>query len=164
MKRWLWLVCISVAGLCAQPPAGQQPQAARQDAGPRLEFVFEELVTLGPGPVMGETAYGRRNIIPITGGTVEGPKLKGKVLPGGWDYQLSVPGGCTTISADYFLQTDDGVVIKVLNNALACAGKLFTRPVFEAPKGKYDWLTKGVFVGVLEAGAGGVKIKFYQAL
>jgi hypothetical protein len=41
-------------------------------------------------------------------------------------------------------------------------GKLFARPVFEAPKGPYEWLNSGVFVGTLDMGAGGVRIRFYQ--
>ena len=80
--------------------------------------------------------------VPSADGTVAGPKLKGKVVPGGWDYQLHLPHGCGTISADYFLQADDGTMINVLNKAMTCpsgpGGKLFTRPVFEAPKGPYE--------------------------
>ena len=138
-----------------------------ESATPKLEFVFEELVTLGQSVSVGDTPYGGRNFITITGGTVSGPKLKGKVVSGGWDWQLHLPNGCGTISADYFLQAEDGTMINVLNKAMTCpngrGGKLFTRPVFEAPKGAYEWLNSGVFVGTLEMGAGGVRIRFYQA-
>jgi hypothetical protein len=137
-----------------------------ESATPKLEFVFEEAVTLGRSVSVGDTPYGGRNFITITGGTVAGPKLKGKVVPGGWDYQLHLPNGCGTISADYFLQAEDGTMINVLNKAMMCpngpGGKLFTRPVFEAPKGPYEWLNSGVFVGTLDMGAGGVRIRFYQ--
>ena len=36
----------------------------------------------------GMTPYGERRIINILGGTVEGPKLKGRILPGGADWQI----------------------------------------------------------------------------
>ncbi len=43
---------------------------------------------LGDIQKLGNTPYGERRIINIHGGTVEGPKLKGKVLPGGADWQI----------------------------------------------------------------------------
>ncbi len=179
---------VLTAGLLAQPPAPQgaaPAQAGRSGRGaplapdssplgtvpsesatPKLEFVFEELVTLGRSVSVGDTPFGGRNFITITGGTVAGPKFKGKVAAGGWDYQLHLPNGCGTISADYFLQADDGTMINVVNKAMTCpnsgAARLFTRPVFEAPKGPYEWLNSGVFVGTLDMGAGGVRIRFYQ--
>jgi hypothetical protein len=140
---------------------------------PRLEFVYEELVTLAPSQPVGETPQGKRNIVPITGGTFEGPRLKGKILPGGWDWQLASPGGCFTLHADYMIQTDDGAVINVRNAGTVCTnsdgtrGAMLTSPVFEAPKGKYDWLNGGVYVGTLESatvdGKAAVRIRFYHA-
>ncbi len=156
-----------VPQLCAQagPPA--------DPTEPRLEFVYQELVTLGPSQPVGETPQGMRRIVPITGGTFQGPLLKGKILPGGWDWQLASPGGCFTIQADYMIQTDDGVIINVRNVGTQCKstdGKqraLLTSPVFEAPKGKYDWLNGGAYIGTLEGvtvdGKPAVRIRFFQA-
>lgn len=135
-------------------------------------FVFEEIVTLGPNVVVGKTIQGGRNIVPITGGTFEGPNIKGVVLAGGWDWQLQRDDGCTWIKADYMLKTDDGVIINVLNQGVACppGGKetlpARTAPWFEVPVGKYDWLAKRSFVGSLEGievnGGPAVRIRFYQ--
>jgi hypothetical protein len=167
------------AAVAQQPPApasavGSAPPA---DAYPRAEFVFEERVTLAPATVLGDTDLGHRQYIPITGGIVTGPKLKGEVIPGGWDFQLGYASGCNALSADYFLRTQDGTVIHVLNQAFNCgagAERSWTRPTFEAPKGSaYEWLTRGTFVGALEveprpapAPAGAtplaIRIKFYQ--
>lgn len=161
------------------PKLGAQPPA---DALPRAEFVFEEHVTLAPAVVQGETALGHRQFIPITGGKVAGPRLSGEVIPGGWDYQLRLPGGCTSLSADYFLRASDGTVIRVLNQAFMCASagtsaeRTWTRPTFEAPKGSaHEWLTHGTFVASIEvdppatpvppggtAPLTGIRIKFYQ--
>src|SRR5947209_10524116 len=82
---------------------------------PKLEFVLEELVTLGPSVHPGQTPLGERNIVPITGGTFSGPDLRGKIVPGGWDWQLSTKNGCTAVQANYMIQTDDGQVINVDN-------------------------------------------------
>jgi hypothetical protein len=64
----------------AAPDLGAMPNA---DQFPQVEFVFEEHVTLAPATVLGETALGHRQYIPITGGTIAGPKLQGRVIPGG---------------------------------------------------------------------------------
>ena len=163
MRIWLAALAAGVAG-------GAAPALA-QDA-PTLEFVFEEIVTLGEVTVPGDTAQGGRIIIPITGGTFEGPDIKGIVVPGGWDYQLRRADGCNEVKADYFLQTDDGVVINVVNTGVICPGEggsrppVRTHPVFEAPRGKYEWLSQNAFVGTLELAppeAGPVvRIRFYR--
>jgi hypothetical protein len=139
-------------------------------ADPTIEFVFEERVTLAPATVLGDTAFGHRQFIPITGGAVTGPKLKGKVLPGGWDFQLTYAGSdCTQLSADYFLQADDGTVIHVLNEGLSCPGapRAIFRPKLEAPKGAHGWMTQATFVATLELEGTppkveAVRIRFYQ--
>jgi hypothetical protein len=71
------------------------------------------------------------------------------------------------------IQTDDGVMINVRNVGTQCKstggneGALLTSPVFEAPKGKYEWLNGGVYVGTLEGaslnGTPAVRIRFYKA-
>jgi hypothetical protein len=133
--------------LLAEPP--------RQEA-PLLEFSFSELVTLGTAISPGRTPMGGRNIVPITGGTFEGPNIKGVIIPGGWDWQLQRADGCTDVKADYMLRTDDGVVINVVNTGNLCPpapGKPLTArtsPRFEAPIGKYEWLNKSAFIGTLE--------------
>lgn len=168
-KLLLAVYCIAFAPvfLSAQTVSGS---AAIPEAAPKLELAFEEIVTLDKSVTVGDTAYGHRQFVPITGGIVSGPRLKGKVLPGGWDWQLQLSNGCTSISADYKLQAEDGTIIYVSNIGMLCGsdgGKAFTRPVFEAPKGACDWLTTGTFVGVLslagDADHPAVRITFYQA-
>lgn len=56
---------------------------ANTHATPELEFVVQLHVTLGQVYSVGKTTHGTRTIIPITGGTFEGPNIKGEVLPGG---------------------------------------------------------------------------------
>ncbi|GEM_PF-2486160 len=52
-----------------------------QPVVPRLEFAFEEVVMLGQAIPVGETPLGKRNIIPIIGGSFEGPGSRARSLP-----------------------------------------------------------------------------------
>ena len=152
--------------------AGAANVAAQDAPSPALEFVFQETVSLGKAVEVGKTARGTRRIIPITGGHFEGPNIKGEVMPGGWDWQLTRADGCTDVKADYFLKTDDGVVINVVNTGVICTGEggaplpVRTHPVFEAPRGKYEWLSQAAFVGTLglapPSAGPAVLIRFYQ--
>jgi len=182
----LSLVLLTVSTAVAQqvdskvPPValGSQPP---QSALPRTEFAFEFRVALSPAVVLGDTAFGHRQYIPIKGGKIAGPKLVGEVLSGGWDYQLGLADGCSVLSADYFIRAEDGAVIHVLNEGMFCrpdgpnAARSFFRPRFEAPKGPHEWLTRATFVASLEVeqptpGASGsappalnaIRLKFYQ--
>lgn len=141
---------------------------------PQLEFIFEETVLLGEGVGAGTTPLGDRFIIPITGGTFEGPGdgagFKGIVRSGGWDWQLKRADGCVWAMADYMLQTDDGSVINVRNQGPMCPGRdgqpVLLTPVFEAPMGRYGWLNQSAFVARLEVvtsdGKPAVRIRFYR--
>lgn len=64
----------------------------------------------GMQPV-GETPSGNRRIGLVAGGTFEGAKLKGTVLPGGADWIMIRPDGVTTLDVRIVLQTDDGAAI-----------------------------------------------------
>src|SRR5262245_46456872 len=82
---------------------------------PHLAFALELRVQLGPPLELGQTALGRRRIVPIVGGTFEGPDLKGKIVPGGADWQLVRHDGVAEIDARYTLQTDKGQLIYIRN-------------------------------------------------
>ena len=56
--------------------------------------------------------------MPITGGEFSGPDIRGKVLPGGADWQLIRDDGVSELEARYTLSTDDGATIHVRNLAL----------------------------------------------
>lgn len=166
MKSGIAGIVLALIGAASASAADKPPMA-----DPSLEFVFEEEVLLAPGIAPGTTPQGGRNIIPITGGTFKGPGISGTVMPGGWDWQLIRPDGCVQLKADYFLKTDDGVVINIVNTAVACddpGGKpvpVRTHAVFEAPNGKYDWLNRQTFIGALvpgDAKVSSVRIRFYR--
>lgn len=67
---------------------------------------------------LGATPYGERRVIGIIGGTVRGPKLSGRILPGGADWQLIRSDGAADIRARYTIQSDDGALIMVTSEGL----------------------------------------------
>ena len=133
-----------------------------------LDFVVELRVSIGPVRELGPGPSGIRRVVPITGGTFEGPVLSGQVLPGGADWQIVEDDGLTFVDAHYALETDDGVLIEVRNQGIrhgpadmmeriAAGGHLTpgeyyfrTVPRFNPPAGKYDWLRRSVFVASAE--------------
>ena len=134
-----------------------------QTPEPELEFALELKVKLGQAYGVGETANGNRFIIPITGGTFEGPKIKGEVLPGGADYQMQGKNH-TDIEAIYCIRTDDGVNIHIRNKGIIAGNYFYCSPKFEAPlNSKYAWLNDAIFVcrpsGFMD---GGIMLKVWK--
>ena len=145
MKQILLLIALAMTSL------SMRAQTYPPKDTPQLEFAMQLRVTLDNAYVVGETPHGRRQVIPITGGTFEGPLLKGTILSGGADYQLgSADGSRTELEAIYSIRTDDGVNIHVRNRGLICTGESFyfkAAPQFEAPAdSKYVWLNNAIFV------------------
>lgn len=124
---------------------------------PELEFALQLKVTLGDAFTCGETQHGRRTVIPITGGTFEGPNIKGTIVNGGADYQIANTAiNRTELEAIYCIKTDDDVYIHVRNRGIIYSGKdangnpsfyFKAAPQFEAPAdSKYAWLNNSLFL------------------
>jgi len=157
--------------LTSLPLAALALASARTDAAPytlppgvrvpKFDFVYECDATLLAPLDFGATNEGHRRVIPITGGTVRGPRIQGSLLNGGADWNLTRNDGGSSVEADYYLRTDDGVLIRIVNRGVSgptgSAGGtdeaffMFTTPVFEAPAGPYEWLNHGTFVATLGA-------------
>ena len=75
--------------------------------------IFTLTSPLGGIQTLGNTPYGERRIIEILGGTVEGPRLNGKVLPGGADWQIVRADGVVHLHARYTIETSGGGLILV---------------------------------------------------
>jgi hypothetical protein len=166
---------IVAAALVAAVAGAQQ----KMPPPPALEFVFEVTAQVAP-PDKIPVKSGERRIIPVTGGTFDGPKLKGKVLPGGADYQLIRPDGFTEVEAHYVLESDRGERVYVTNIGMRHAppeviaelnaGKLVdpakvyfrTTPKFETDAPRLQWMTRAIFVCTGERYPDGVKIRFYE--
>ncbi len=67
---------------------------------------------------LGRTPYGERRVIGILGGTVRGPKLSGRILPGGADWQIMRSDGAADIKARYTIETEAGALVMVNSEGL----------------------------------------------
>jgi len=67
---------------------------------------------------LGQTPLGERRIINILGGPVRGPRLNGRVLPGGADWQIIRADGAADIQARYTIESDAGARILVSSKGL----------------------------------------------
>lgn len=123
---------------------------------PEARLAWEAQVDIGERQSLGQGPRGERFIVPILGGSFEGPRLRGTVLPGGADRQLLRADGVKELDALYELQTDDGAVITVRNRVLIDESAIpdrYARSVLQlsAPAGPHDWLNRRVFVGTLHS-------------
>jgi len=149
---------------------------------PELRFSFEVAAEVGAPLDLGETQYGHRRIVPIVSGTFEGPLLKGRILPGGADWQILRPDGSAELDARYTLETDAGALIYVVNRGMrhgprevleklnrgerVDAGAYYFRSAatFETSAPECQWLTRAVVVGVGERYPDKVVIRFWEVL
>lgn len=123
---------------------------------PRSEFVWEALVELAPTLAMGEGPLGERRMVPITGGVFAGPRIRGRVLPGGADRQLVRRDGVRRLEALYEMQAEDGAIITVLNKVVVAPVPgaeeyRFSTIEVTAPEGPHAWLNRLAFVGTLHS-------------
>lgn len=117
---------------------------------PRARFVYEAIVEIGPTQLLGEGPLGERRIVPILGGTFEGPRIRGRVLAGGADRQLIRRDGIKRLEALYEMQADDGAVLTVLNRVLIDGDAYrFSHIEIMAPDGPHAWLNRLLLVGTL---------------
>ena len=75
-------------------------------------------VTVGGAQKIGAVPQGTRTTVPITGGHFEGPRLRGKVLPGGGDWTLLRADGVLELDLRVTLETDDGALIHMASFGL----------------------------------------------
>lgn len=113
------------------------------------ELAFEATFTLGNVYDIGDTQFGKRTLIEITGGTAKGPQLDAKFLDRGLDWQLTLPNGAVEVEQVNVLQTTDGASIYFRNCGTAAGpGDVRIVPDIEAPStGRYNWLNTAKLVG-----------------
>src|SRR5205809_42683 len=81
---------------------------------PQLSLVYRLEARLGEPLDLGETALGRRRIVPQTAGTFRGPEISGRLLPGASaDWQTILRDGTALADIRYTLQTDEGDLLYV---------------------------------------------------
>lgn len=149
---------------------------------PILEHAFDAAVELAPIQDLGQTPAGHRRIINITGGTIDGPRLRGRILAGGADWQVLRADGTADLHARYTIEADDGALIYVQNVgyrsaepavlARLTAGEIvppdeyyfMTTPRFETSAPQHDWLNRTIVVGEAAREPDCVRLRFYAVL
>ncbi len=150
---------------------------------PQLQHVCDVAVTIDAPVEVGQTAMGLRRMIPITGGTVSGPLMNGKIVPGGADFQLILGDGTQAhLDARYVLELNDGTRVFVQNTALRVASaedsakirrgepvdpsRVYFRcqPKFEASNATWAWLAEHQFIGTGVRLPDAVHLSFYKVV
>ena len=152
------------SGLAASPPSSPTPAAA--DDKLQSEFLFD-LVLEAQMPTNLATANGGRLIVPISGGTFTGPRLKGTIVPPSGDWVVQRPDGSRLLDVRILLQTDDGQKIYMSWRGIAYTppgGTLWARivPTFETALEKSAWLNNVVAVGVYRPDLGKIAYRVYR--
>jgi hypothetical protein len=168
-KRFVFRSCRVVSA--SEPPDMLSP-----------EPIFRIRADLADILSLGRTPLGERRVINILGGTVEGPRLSGRILPGGADWQIVRADGATDVQARYTIETDQGAHILVRSDGLrhgpaavleaiargerVDSSRYYFRTVmrFEASDPAVDWLNRIIAVarGMRERLA--VKLDVYEVL
>jgi hypothetical protein len=151
-----------------------------QEAPPTLTFAFEARVQVAAPVEVGDVPHGRRRIVQILGGTFDGPGIRGRVVPGGADWQIIQPDGFSELDTRYTLETDKGQIIYVQNAGIRHAppevmkqllageavdpSRVYFRtiPTFETSAPELQWLVRSVFIGTGERYPSDVRIRFWR--
>lgn len=157
---------------------------------PRTEFLFRirlHFTRVHTIPNM-PTGFGRGAVY-VDSGTVEGPRLNGKVISdSGGDWAQFRPDGVLSFDARYMIEADDQALI-LLHNKGYLWGRtpdvmprirewifnngpevpfeeyyLRSFPTFETSVGKYDWLMRHVVIGIGERKTDGNQISYHALL
>lgn len=137
-------------------------------------------VEAGPVRQLGMGRMGQRRIVPIIGGRVSGPRLNGKILPGGADWLSVSHEGVSVLDARYSLETEDGAIIEIIDQGFRhgpeavikslVAGEAVPPEAYymrssirlETGHPAYSFINRLVFVGTGAKTAGGVQIDIYS--
>jgi hypothetical protein len=98
---------------------------------------------------VGETPRGPLSIFPLTGGSFEGDRLKGKVLPGGADWATKRPDGAYELDLRVTLEAEDGALIHMTFSGIRDDANHYfhTLPRFETASPRYEFLNRLLAVG-----------------
>ena len=150
----------------------------------KAEFLFDMRINFDRESIIriGETPYGDRSIIYVTGGTIKGPKVKATVLPGGGDWILRRKDTVSLLDVRIAARLDDKELLYICyqgyliikpeqlkqiykGKSVAPSDYYFRAlPLFETASQKYAWLNKIISVAVGEILPGAVAYSVYALL
>jgi hypothetical protein len=127
---------------------------------PVLDFLFTMRATLGASQRIGRGPIGTRVIVPVTGGTFEGPKLSGVVMENGGDWVQVREDGSLRLDVRITLHTADAANIYMAYTGIGISvdgqNQLRTAPLFETGDERYAWLNRLQAVATGTSGNGEV--------
>ena len=132
---------------------------------PHLEHLMSVSITLRPkSPVIPNGPQGTRVVAIVTGGTFEGPKLRGTVDDSGGDWVTLRADGSIKLDVRALLHTHDGAEIFMHYEGIGLRQedgslKLATAPLFETGDERYAWLNH---VQAVSAGASSGGVVTYE--
>ena len=134
----------------------------------RSEFLLHLTLETQPPQTVGSPG-GDRFIVSVSGGTFEGPRLRGTIANSGGDWIVVRSDGSRLLDVRIVLLTDDGEKIFVTWRGIAYTardGALVSRiaPLFETNGQKYAWLNNVISVGVYQPGDKKITYDVYQVL
>jgi hypothetical protein len=109
---------------------------------------------------IGSVPHGKRVTFPIIGGSFEGERLRGKVLPGGGDWVIKRADGVLELDLRITLEVDDGTLVHMTFEGIRDDGApgapyFRTLPRFETADARYSFLNRLLAVGTGEISADG---------
>jgi hypothetical protein len=146
-----------------------------------VAHLFDMHVDLQPAQAI-PTPVGTRMTFITAGGVIEGPKLRGELLPGGGDWLIAGSDGTGRADIRATLRTHDGAlihyesrgIIKIPADGLQrlAAGEVLpfaetyvrTTPKFETSDERYAWLSEVVAVGYNILSPNHIDYRIYQVL
>ena len=134
----------------------------------RSEFLLDLVIEALPVNNVGSLGV-NRVIVPVAGGTFEGPALKGTIIGPSGDWIVGRPDGSLLLDVRLVLQTDDAQKIFMAWRGVSytpSGGVEYARilPMFETGAAKYVWLNNIVAVGVHRKMPGKVAYRVYRIL
>ena len=154
MKHFLAILPALAIGLVT--PAGAQTPTAEI----KTQYLATYEVLLGPAQMVG-----KRLVVPVTGGTLQGPKVKGEFVEPSGDWLIPMPDGTLRLDARESIKADDGEILFLELGGVVVTNKelldRFSKGEVLTPKDeyfitagtiattskKYDWLNHVQLIG-----------------
>jgi hypothetical protein len=130
-----------------------------------VEYLFTITANTANNTMLAGAPQGSRMLVTVTGGTFEGPKLKGTVDNGGGDWLTMRADGSAKLDVRITLRTEDGAAILMTYTGIGVmkdgAFSIRTAPLFETGDERYRWLNNVQCVAKGAPGAGNVTYEVY---